>query len=114
MKMGVMTSEDEEKPELNFHDNPAAEAKWWETAEDHRFALDVLQLRLRRSILKFLGREGCIRAVEDIENEFNLSSNQAIYHLAMLEKGLVIEQVEGGYRATATGVLYLEKVEGRR
>jgi len=109
-----MNPEDDERSELDRFDISTADAKWWETAEDHRFALEVLQLRLRRSILKFLGREGHIRTVEDIEKEFNLNSNQAMYHLAMLEKGLVIEQVVGGYKATATGMLYLEKVEGRR
>jgi hypothetical protein len=30
------------------------DAKWWETADDHRFALEVLQLKLRREILKFI------------------------------------------------------------
>ena len=75
-------------------------------------ALEVLQLRLRREILKFLDQE--IRTRGDIEKEFDLKTEQAEYHLAMLEKGLVIERVEGGYRSTATGRLYLEKVEGRR
>jgi predicted transcriptional regulator len=49
-----------------------------------------------------------------IEKEFGLSTEHAKYHLAMLEKGLVVERVEDGYRSTLTGRLYLEKVEGRR
>ncbi len=88
------------------------DARWWETAEDHRFALEVLQLRLRRQILKFLGKK--TRTHEEIEEEFSLDYHQTAYHLAMLEKGLVIEHVPGGYRPTATGRLYLENVEGRR
>lgn len=104
--------EDAGKPKLNRSDISTADARWWETAEDHRFALEVLQLRLRRKILKFLDQE--IRTRGDIEKEFDLKTEQAEYHLAMLEKGLVIERVEGGYRSTATGRLYLEKVEGRR
>jgi hypothetical protein len=92
---------------------PAArrEAKWWETAEGHRFALEVLQLPLRRRILKFAAR-GMKQRVE-IEREFDLGAAQAEYHLSMLEKALVIEQTEGGYKATPTGILYLEKVEAR-
>ncbi len=37
----------------------------------------------------------------------------AEYHLQMLEKALVIEQTEGGWRATTTGLLYLKNVEAR-
>jgi predicted transcriptional regulator len=55
-----------------------------------------------------------VNTKEDIEKEFGLNAQQAEYHLAMLEKGLVIERAEGGYRSTLTGRLYLEKVENRR
>ena len=85
------------------------QAKWWVTAEDHRFALEVLQLRLRRKILKFINCK--IRTLGEIEDEFNLSTFLAVYHLSMLVKALVIEETESGYRATPTGSLYLEKVE---
>ena len=84
------------------------QAKWWVTAEDHRFALEVLQLRLRRKILKFISCKQ--RALSEIEEEFDLSTFLAVYHLSMLVKALVIEETESGYRATPTGILYLEKV----
>jgi predicted transcriptional regulator len=90
----------------------ARETKIWLTAEDHRFALEVLQLRLRREILKFVGIRA--RARRQIEEEFDLSTFQADYHLSMLEKALVVERVEGCIRITPTGILYLEKVEARR
>ncbi len=55
-----------------------------------------------------------MKSRELIEREIGLGSAQAAYHLAMLEKALVVEQTEGGsYRATPTGILYLEKVEAR-
>lgn len=85
------------------------QAKWWVTAEDHRFALEVLQLRLRRKILKFINCK--IRTLGEIEDEFNLSTFLAVYHLSMLAKALVVEETESGYIATPTGFLYLEKVE---
>jgi len=85
------------------------EAKWWETPEDHRFALEVLQLPLRRQILKFVAKE--MKSIEEIGRELGLGAARAQYHLAMLEKALVVEQAEDGYRATPTGILYLEKVE---
>jgi DNA-binding transcriptional ArsR family regulator len=111
-----MMPKDAEKSKLKLSEVSTtistADAKWWETAEDHRFALEVLQLKLRRKILKFLDQE--IRTREEIEKEFGLSTEHAEYHLAMLEKGLVVERIEGGYRSSATGRLYLEKVEGRR
>lgn len=95
-------------------DSPSAarrDAKWWETAEGHRFALEVLQLPLRRKILKLVAGE--LKSRQQIERETGLGSAQAEYHLSMLEKALVIEQIEGGYRATPTGILYLEKVEAK-
>jgi predicted transcriptional regulator len=85
---------------------------WWETAEDHRFALEVLQLGLRRKMLMAIAR-GC-SSLSQIESEFDLSPTQAEYHLRMLEKALVIEQTTEGWIATPTGILYLEKVETRR
>jgi hypothetical protein len=93
-------------------DTPSAvdgQAKWWVTAEDHRFALEVLQLRLRRNILRFISCK--LRTLGEIEEEFDLSTFLAVYHLSMLAKALVVEETESGYIATPTGILYLEKVE---
>ena len=87
------------------------EAQWWETAEDHRFALEVLQLGLRRKMLSFIA--GGMRSNEEIAKELGLGVPLAEYHLQMLEKALVIERAEGGWRATTTGLLYLENVETR-
>jgi len=85
--------------------------KWWETADDHKFALDVLQLGLRRRILRFISLK--IRSGEDIERNFGLSPFIAEFHLSMLEKALVIERLEDGFKITSTGLLYLEKADTR-
>ena len=82
---------------------------WWETAEEHRFALEVLQLGLRRKMLGAIALS--CRSLSQIEVEFDLSPAQAEYHLRMLEKALVIERAEDGWSATPTGILYLENVE---
>jgi predicted transcriptional regulator len=87
------------------------EARWWESAEDHRFALEVLQLPLRRKMLSLIASG--VRSNEQIEMELHLGVPLAEYHLQMLEKALVIERVEGGWRATTTGLLYLKNVEER-
>ncbi|WP_175265783.1 winged helix-turn-helix domain-containing protein [Methanothrix thermoacetophila] len=92
-------------------DVSSSEARWWESAEDHKFALEVLQLPLRRKMLRFIGLKA--RSRDEIEREFGLSEEQARYHLAMLEKGLVVEKVGESYRPTITGRLYLEKVDAR-
>lgn len=84
-------------------------AKWWESAEDHRFALDVLQLGIRRKILKFIGPY--IRTKEEIAKEFCLKDEQTEYHLSLLKKALVIDNTNDIYKATPTGMLYLERVE---
>lgn len=70
----------------------SSSAKWWESAEDHRFALEVLQLGIRRKMLKFI--------YSGVRTK--------------LEKALVIDNVKGGYKATPTGLLYLEHVEFKR
>lgn len=103
--------DDAKNSKLNHTDISSAEAKWWESAEDHKFALEVLQLPLRRKMLRFIGLEA--RSRDEIEKEFGLSTEQARYHLAMLEKGLVVERVGDSYRTTITGKLYLEKVDSR-
>jgi predicted transcriptional regulator len=85
------------------------EAKWWEGAKDHRFALEVLQLPLRRKMLSLIA--GGMKNDDQIAKELDLGGSQAKYHLQMLEKALVIEQEESGWRATPTGQLYLKYVE---
>lgn len=82
---------------------------WWETAEEHRFALEVLQLGLRRKMLGAIALS--CRSLSQIEVDFNLSPAQAEYHLHMLEKALVIERAEDCWSVTPTGILYLENVE---
>jgi predicted transcriptional regulator len=86
--------------------------KWWEGPDGHRFALEVLQLSLRRKMLHLIA--GGLNCTEKITQELDLSSALAEYHLAMLEKALVIERTEAGWKATATGRLYLDKVEAGR
>lgn len=87
------------------------EPRWWESAEDHRFALVVLQLRIRRDILKFIDEE--IRSAEEVAKEFGINEGRAAFHLAMLEKALVVERVIGGYKSTLVGLLYIKEVDDR-
>jgi predicted transcriptional regulator len=90
--------------------NENDEARWWEGPEGHRFALEVLQLGLRRRMLRSIvaGR----RDIEQIKEDLSLSSSQAQYHLSMLEKALVIERTKEGWMATPIGLLFLDKVKG--
>jgi hypothetical protein len=92
-------------------DESKTQNKWWESAEDHRFALEVLQLGLRRKMLSFIA--GGMRSNDQIATELDLAAFLAEYHLHMLEKALVIDRAEGGWRATTTGLLYLKNVEAR-
>lgn len=87
-------------------------SRWWVSAEEHRFALEVLQLSLRRRMLSFIA--GGVRGSEQIAKELGLAAPLAEYHLQMLEKALVIERVQSGWKATLTGQLYLQYVEARR
>jgi predicted transcriptional regulator len=87
------------------------EAKWWESAEDHRFALEVLQLPLRRKMLVLIAAG--LKSNEQIAKELDLGISSAEYHLQMLEKALVIERTEGGWIVSPTGQLYLKYVEAK-
>ncbi|MGB7571075.1 MAG: ArsR family transcriptional regulator [Methanothrix sp.] len=82
----------------------------WQGAEGHRFALEVLQLPLRRRMLRLMASG--MNAAQQLGAELNLSSPLVEYHLSMLEKALVIERHDAGWRLTSTGLLFLEKVEG--
>ena len=88
------------------------DAKWWETADDHRFALEVLQLKLRREILKFIANSP--RKEEEIIENFSLNDGLARYHLDLLEKALVVERKGTFYLSTSTGNLYLNNVENKQ
>lgn len=83
--------------------------KWWETLEGHRFAGEVLQLRIRREIMKFIGSEA--RTRQDIETVFRLKENLAEHHLALLEKADMIEGTNGVYRSTTIGTAYIKNFE---
>lgn len=89
----------------------APEPAWWWTAEEHRNALIVLQLRVRRDILKFIA--GGPKSLEQICNRFDLIPEKADYHLSMLVAALVIERSGETLNITPTGVLYLKNVEAK-
>lgn len=83
---------------------------WWEGADGHRFALEVLQLSLRRQMLRLIASG--MNDAKQIQEKLKLNSSLAMYHFSMLEKALVIQRHEAGWMVTSTGLLFLEKVEG--
>jgi hypothetical protein len=90
---------------------PGEDKKWYEAepAEGHRFLGEVLQLRNRREIMKFIGQR--IKTKGEIERTFGLNETVAEVHLTLLEKAVVIEKVGDGYRSTAIGIAYLKNFE---
>mgnify|MGYP000866763707 CR=1 FL=1 len=81
----------------------------WQGPEGHRFALEVLQLSLRRKMLRLVASG--MKDAEQIGQALKISPALAEYHLFMLEKALVIERSGEGWEARRTGLLFLEKVE---
>ena len=81
----------------------------WQGPEGHRFALEVLQLSLRRQMLRLVAIG--MKDAEQIGQMLNLSPALVEYHLFMLEKALVMERCEAGWQASLTGRLFLEKVD---
>jgi hypothetical protein len=88
---------------------PEDDKNWWETLEGHRFASDVLQLQIRRKIMKFIGHG--TKTEEEIERMFGLTNIVAEMHLALLEKAVMIERFGEGYRSTSIGISYLKNFE---
>lgn len=83
--------------------------KWWDTSEGHRFAGEVLQLKIRREIMKFIGSEA--RTRQEIEMAFGLKENLAELHLALLEKADMIIKTDEFYRSTTIGSAYIKNFE---
>ena len=81
----------------------------WQGPDGHRFALEALQLSLRRQMLRLVA--GGMKDAEQIGQALKLRPALAEYHLSMLEKALVIERSGEGWGITSTGLLFLEKVE---
>ena len=61
---------------------------------------------LRRNLLKYIGND--VRDIGDIEKEFELNSDQLIYHLSMLRQGLYIINSGNKWKATPRGLGFLE------
>ncbi len=97
------------EPELCKSSAPGKDKEWWENgSEGHRFAGEVLQLRVRREIMRFIGSG--IKTREEIGHAFELSKSMVELHLALLEKAVMIEKVSDGkgYRSTPIGIAYLK------
>jgi hypothetical protein len=88
---------------------PEDDKNWWETLEGHRFAGEVLQLQIRRKIMKFIGHG--MKTEEEIERTFGLTDIVAEMHLALLEKAVMIEKSGEGYRSTSIGIAYLKNFD---
>lgn len=91
---------------------PGEDKKWYEmeSKEGHRFLGEVLQLRMRRDILKFIGQG--IKTKDEIESTFKLNESVAEVHISLLEKAILIEKIAEGYRSTPIGIAYLKNFEG--
>lgn len=98
-------------PNLFKPSAPGEVKKWYEAepAEGHRFLGEVLQLRNRRKIMKFIGHG--MKTKDEIEKTFGLNESVAEVHLSLLEKAVVIEKVGEVYRLTPIGIAYLKNFE---
>ncbi|MDD2837214.1 MAG: hypothetical protein PHY05_13820 [Methanothrix sp.] len=88
---------------------PGEDKKWYETSNGHRFAGEVLQLPIRRKIMKYIGSG--IKSKEEIERNFGLNEAAVELHLGLLERAVVIEKIENGYRSTPIGIAYQKNFE---
>jgi hypothetical protein len=76
---------DQNGPDPCNSSEPGEDKSWWESgSEGHRFAGVVLQLRIRREIMKFIGSG--TKSREEIERNFGLCESLAELHLAMWKR----------------------------
>lgn len=87
------------------------ETRWWEGADGHRYALEVLQHPQRREMLRLIA--GGMKDGEQIAVRLALPASRVLYHLQMLQRALVIEQADGSWWISPTGELYLKHVEAK-
>ena len=110
-KYSIMTDPSIDPMSLLKPSAPGEEKKWYEIdpAEGHRFLGEVLQLKARRDIISFIGAG--TKSREEIERQFDLPESVAEVHLFLLEKAVVVEKTDGGYRLTPIGVAYLDNFQ---
>jgi len=72
---------------------------------DHSLAYRTMMSEIRRDILKYIGDE--IHDIKDIQEEFQISEDQLVYHLSMLKQGLYIIESENKWKATPRGLGFL-------
>lgn len=79
------------------------------SAESHKRSLLVLQLKVRRDILKLIGSD--IKRKDEIRGMLELSDFHITYHLSVLEHAHLVEKLDEGYRLTPKAIEYKDKVE---
>ena len=70
----------------------------------------ALEDEVRRDILDLIGLD--LVRIKVLEEEMELKEQDLKNHLVMLEKALLVEQEEGGYRLTPRCIAYLDLCQG--
>jgi predicted transcriptional regulator len=70
----------------------------------------ALEDEVRRDILDLIGLD--LVRIKVLEEEMELKEQDLKNHLVMLEKALLVEQEEGGYRLTPRCIAYLDECQG--
>ena len=96
-----------DSPVTGLTDN--GDGKWWVSSNGHRFVGEVLQLRIRCEIMKFIGLG--VKTREEIALAFGMKEHISELHLSLMEKAEMIEQTDLGYRSITIGTAYLKNFE---
>lgn len=86
------------------------EQKFIELGDLHRQELVAHELDIRREILDFIGFE--LMRMREIGEELGLNDKELGDHLSLLEKALLVEQEDEGYRLTPRCIAYLDEAKG--
>ncbi len=81
-----------------------------EPGELHRREEAALEDEVRRGILNLIGLD--LARIKELEKEMDLKENDLKNHLVMLEKALLVQQEEGGYRLTPRCIALLDEGQG--
>ncbi len=81
-----------------------------EPGELHRREEAALEDEVRRGILDLIGLD--MVRIKELEKEMELKEQDLKNHLEMLEKALLVQQDENGYRLTPRCIALLDEGQG--
>jgi predicted transcriptional regulator len=86
------------------------EQKCLKQGDLHKEELVALDLEIRKEIIDFIGSE--LKMMKEIEDRLGLGFEELEDHLSILQRALLVEEAEEGFRLTPRCVAYYYETMG--